>query len=84
MRFRRYADGRTAIQRLTAGRWGRPLVIFGEKIVVKVAPSKKGRRAGLESSMVPAVYVGHHGRSGALVALTEDGACEGPQFQKIA
>ena len=29
-RFKRYSDGRTAIQRLTGRRWGRPMVVFGE------------------------------------------------------
>ena len=47
------------------------MVVFGERILVKVAVSRAGRRAGLESTFTPAVYVGHHGRSGALMALTE-------------
>ena len=38
---------------------------------MKVAVSRAGRRAGLESAFTPAVYVGHHGRSGALMALSE-------------
>ena len=46
------------------------MVVFGERLLVKVAVSRAGRRAGLESAFTPAVYVGHHGRSGALMALT--------------
>ena len=72
-RFKRHPDGRTAIKRPTGRRWGRPMVVFGERILVKVAVSRAGRRAGLESAFTPAVYVGHHGRSGALMALTEHG-----------
>ena len=30
-RFKRYSDGRTAIQRLTGRRWGRRMVVFGER-----------------------------------------------------
>ena len=57
-RFKRYSDGRSAIQRLTGRRWGRPMVVCGEKILVKVAVSRAGRRAGLESAFTAAVYVG--------------------------
>ena len=53
-RFKRHTDGRTAIQRLTGRRWGRPMVVFGERILVKVAVSRAGRRAGLESAFTPA------------------------------
>ena len=55
---KRSAFGRTAIQRLTGRRWGRPMVVFGERILVKVAVSRASRRAGLESAFTPAVYVG--------------------------
>eukprot|EP00971_Amphidinium_carterae_P002754 54423-Amphidinium_carterae.4 len=47
-RFRKYADGKTAVQRLTGRKWGRPSVVFGESIQVRLATSKPGRRAGLE------------------------------------
>ena len=40
------------------------MVVFGERILVKVAVSRAGR-AGMESAFTPAVYVEHHGRSGA-------------------
>ena len=33
--------------------------------------------------MVPAVYVGHHGRSGALMALTEHGTVKARSFRKL-
>ena len=81
--FKRYSDGRTAIQRLTGRRWGRPMAVFGERILVKVAVSRAGRRAGLESAFTPAVYVGHHGRSGALMALTEHGAVNARSFKRL-
>eukprot|EP00971_Amphidinium_carterae_P343376 6483103-Amphidinium_carterae.1 len=81
-RFRRYADGRTAVQRLTGRKWGRPSVVFGENIMIKVASAKPGRRAGLEPRMVSGVYVGHHGRSGALMALTEEGMMKARSFRK--
>ena len=82
-RFKRYSDGRTAIQRLTGRRWGRPMVVFGEIILVKVAVSRAGRRAGLESAFTHAVCMGHHGRSGALMALTEHGAVNARSFKRL-
>ena len=82
-RFKQYSDGRKAIQRLTGRRWGRPMVVFGERILVKVAVARAARRAGLESAFIPAVYVGHHGRSGALMALTEHGAVKARSFKKV-
>ena len=59
------------------------MVVFGESILVKVAVSRAGRRAGLESAFTPAVYVGHHGRSGALMALTEHGAVNARSFKRL-
>ena len=49
-------------------------------MLVKVAVSRAGRRAGL---FTPAVYVGHHGRSGALMALTEHGAVNARSFKRL-
>ena len=43
-RFKQYSDGRTAIQRLTGRRWGRPVVVFGERILVKVTVSRWWKR----------------------------------------
>ena len=47
--------------------------MFGERIPPKVASARPGRRAGNEPTMALAIYVGHHGRSGALLASTEFG-----------
>ena len=57
--------------------------VFGERILVKVAAPRAARRAGLESTVVPAVYVGHHGRSGALMALTEHGAVNARSLKRL-
>ena len=48
---------------------------------MKVTASRAGRRAGLESAFTPAVCVGHHGRSEALMALTEHGAVNARSFK---
>ena len=50
---------------------------------MKVAVLRAGRRASLESAFTPAVYVGHHGRSGALMALTGAWSGKRPQLQEI-
>ena len=50
---------------------------------MKVAAPRAARRAGLESIFVPAVNVGHHGRSGALMALTEHGAVNARSFERL-
>ena len=57
------------------------MVVFRERILVKVSVSRAGRRARLESAFILAVYVGHHGRSGALMALTEHGAVNARSFK---
>ena len=62
-RLGQYSDGRTAVQRLTGRKWGRPMLIFGEQILIKEAKAKADRNASLESRMTPGIYVGHHGRS---------------------
>ena len=59
------------------------MVVFGERILVKVAVSRAGRRASLESAFTPAVCVGHHGRSGALLVLTEHGAVNARSFKRL-
>ena len=40
-------------------------------------------RVLVASAFIPAVYVGHHGRSGALMALTEHGAVKARRFKKV-
>ena len=59
------------------------MVVFGERLLVKVAVSRAGRRAGLESAFTPAVHVGHHGRSGALMALTGHGAVNARSSKRL-
>ena len=73
-RFKRYPDGRTAIQRLTGRRWGRPVVLLFHVLVVVLVWSQPSP---------PAVHVGHHGRSGALMALTEHGAVNARSFKRL-
>ena len=51
--------------------------------MLKVAAPRAARRAGLESTFVSAVYVGHHGRSGALMALTEHGAVNARSLKRL-
>ena len=46
-------------------------MVFGERILVNVASARSTGRAALGPTMVPAVNVGHHGRSDALLAFTE-------------
>ena len=50
---------------------------------MKVAVSRAGRRACLESAFTPVVYVGHHGRSETLMALTEHGAVNSRSFKRL-
>ena len=82
-KYRVYSDGRTSIQRLTGRKWGRPLLKFGERILVIRAKGVADRRASIESRMVPGIYVGHHGRSGALIVLTEHGGIKARSFRRL-
>ena len=82
-RYRMYSDGRTAVQRLTGRKWGRPQLLFGEQIMVRKAQGKEERKASLESRFVRAIYVGHHGRSGALICLTTSGAVKARSIRRL-
>ena len=74
-------DGRTPVQRLTGRRWKKPALLFGERIMARLAVNKAGKR-DYENLMVPGVYVGHSARSGSLIILTEDGVRFAKSFRQ--
>ena len=83
-RFKQYLDGKTAIQRLTGRRWGRPMVVFGDRILVKVAAPRAARRVGLESTFVPAVYGGTPWQVWSIDGVDRTWSGKRPQLQETA
>ena len=79
-RYRVGTDGKTAEKRRCGRNWHKPALALGEKIYVKPAVDKK-RKNDLEPKMVEGRYVGHHGRTGAVMVLTEKGVVRGVSFR---
>lgn len=78
-RHRIEPDGRTAEKRRTGKNGRRPAFQFGESIFVKVTMSKTETkcRGSYEMVMNEGRYIGHHGRTGALLTMTLEGILRG-------
>ena len=72
-------DGCTAEKRRTGKNWGRPGFQYGELIHVKEAMTKSAKQArgSYDMAMREGRYLGHHGRTGALLVMTKDGVIRG-------
>ena len=75
-RYRVYSDGRTATQRLSGRKWGRPALAYGERVLFRPAVGKKVCQASAESRLQYGIYVGHQNRTGSMICLTENGAAK--------
>ena len=77
-RHRVATDGNTAERRRTGRHWRRPTFEYGELIFYKVVVSKvKKKRGGYDAVMKEGRYLGRHGRTGALLVMTAEGAQRG-------
>ena len=81
-RYRIGPDSKTAEQRRTGKRWREPAVEYGEKIYFKEATYHHHFDA-LELKMVEGRYLGHHGRTGALLAITSEGVRRGKGLRRL-
>ena len=72
-------DGCTAEKRRTGKNWRRPSFIYGELICFKPAVNKTAqqKKGSFEPVMREGRYLGHHGRTGALLVMTKDGVMKG-------
>ena len=77
-RYKRGPDGRTPEQRRSGKAWRKPAIAaaFGERLYFRevgegVRVLKVGR------------YIGHHGRTGALLVMTEDGVKKGTGVRRL-
>jgi len=79
-------DGRTAEKRRTGKNWRRPCFQFGELIMVQLAMPKTQRaaRGSYEPAMVQGRYLGHHGRTGALLVMTPEGIHRASGARRLA
>jgi len=80
-RYKRGYDGRTAEQRRTGRAWKRPLVQLGERMMFR--PVGLSKLSTYEGKMLEGRYVGHHARTGALLALTSDGLKAGTGVRRL-
>ena len=78
-------DGRTAERRRTGRNWRRPAFQFGELIFVRTVMPKaeRAKRGSYEMMMREGRYLGHHGRTGALLVMTEDGIIRGSGARRV-
>ena len=67
-------DGKTPEQRRTGKMWRKPALEFGERVMIREAQTAQQRhRNAFEAKMIYGRYIGHHGRTGSLLVLNEDG-----------
>ena len=81
-RYRVGPDGKTPDQRRTGKRWRKPAIEYGEKIFFREAGAKTHRNA-LQPKMQEGRYIGHHGRTGALLAITPEGVKRGTGLRRL-
>ena len=82
-RFLIREDGMTSVQRLTGRRWGRPVLLYGERVMFKPVKPKYGVRRGYDPPFEIGWYVGHLSRTSTMVLLTADGAKKGQTFRRV-
>ena len=78
-RHRAGLDGRTDEKKRTGKDWRRPAIQFGKLIYVDVTMPKAERQArgSHEQTTKEGRYIGHHGRTGALLVMTAEGILRG-------
>ena len=83
-RYRIGEDGKTPEQRRTGKKWRKPAIEFGEKLMIREAQTSQQRHANaFQIKMVEGRYIGHHGRTGALLVLTSDGVKRGVGARRL-
>ena len=73
-------DGKTSEMRRTGRRWRKPMAQFGEKM--RFRKIGKYGASSIASRMTQGIFVGHHGRAGPVLRITENGAVRGKSWTK--
>ena len=81
-RYRRGPDGRTPEQRHTGKQWRKPVIEYGEIIFFRECGQKVHKNA-LHPKMLEGRYIGHHGRTGALLVITPEGVKRGTGVRRM-
>ena len=73
-------DGKTSEMRKTGRRWRKPMAQFGEKVWFR----KIGEDgvSSFASRMTQGIFVGHHGRTGAVLCSTENAVVRGKSWTR--
>ena len=81
-RYRRGEDGKTPEQRRTGKQWRKPALEYGERVFFREAVAA-GLKNSFEAVMQEGRYIGHHGRTGALLCITPEGVKRGKSFRRL-
>ena len=73
-------DGKTSEMRRTGRRWRKPMAQFGEQVWLR----KIGEDgvSSFASRMTQGIFVGHHGRTRAVVCITKNGVVRGKSWTR--
>ena len=82
-RYRVGVDGKTPEQRRTGKVWRKPALEYGERVFFREALGGATRKNALAVVTQEGRYIGHHGRSGALLVLTSEGVKRGTSFRRV-
>ncbi len=67
------SDGLTPFERARGRRMGRPLCMFGERVLYMPVPMGNDKKAKMEPSYVPGIFLGLVERTGEVIIGTADG-----------
>jgi hypothetical protein len=77
-RYRKGRDGKTPEQRRSGKRWRKPAIAFGERLYYR--PVGTAERTPLKVGR----YIGHHGRTGTLLLMTDSGVVRGQGIRRLS
>ena len=72
-------DGKTSVRR-TGRRWRKPTTQFGEKVLFRKI--REDGVSSLASRMTQRIFVGHHGRTGAILCAAQNGVVRGKSWTR--
>ena len=75
-RYRKGRDGKTPEQRRSGKQWRKPAIAFGERLYYReVGEGRRPLKVGR--------YIGHHGRTGTLLVMTDSGVMRGTGIRRL-
>ena len=76
-RYRKGSDGKTPEYRRSGKAWRKPAIAFGERLYYReVGEGVRQLQVGR--------YIGHHGRTGSLLVMTDSGVKRGTGIRRLS